>query len=86
MTHSVGQTSAVRGDNKRLERSKGPKRPERPEKATDYFSKFDASVRDNAERARSTLDRLRLDDSDGCDDEDEDLRGEGMFQFRKWSA
>ena len=31
------------------------------EKASDFFSKFDASVRDNAEKAKSTIEQLKLD-------------------------
>ena len=76
--------SEVRLDKKMPEKAEKPKRAE---KASDYFSKFDASVRVNAEKARSTLDRLKLDDSEGCDDEDtEVLNGEGMFELRKWSS
>ena len=30
------------------------------EKASDFFSKFDASVKDNAEKAKSTIEQLKL--------------------------
>ena len=87
LVEKTERKSDVRGNKKMPEKSQVPKSPERPERPSDYFSKFDASVRVNAEKARSTLDRLKLDDSEGCDDEDtEALNGEGMFQLRKWSS
>ena len=83
----IHEKSELRSYKKIPEKSEGPKSQQKPERASDYFSKLDASVRVNAEKARSTLDRLKLDDSEGCDDEDtEALNGEGMFQLRKWSS
>ena len=83
-----GQKSTYdRGHNKIQERSERPKKvQEKAERTTDYFIKFDATVKDNAEKAKSTLDRLRLDDSEDSDGDIEVLRGEGMFELRKWSS
>ena len=93
----MGQTSAERGgSNSNSERprirpekdSKSRRPPEKVERPVDFFSKFDASVRDNAERARNTLDRMRLDEIEGSDTEGdfEIIGGEGMFELRKCHA
>ena len=74
----MGQTSAEGGgSNSNSERprirpekdSNSRRPPEKVERPVDFFSKFDASVRDNAERARNTLDRMRLDESEGSETE-----------------
>ena len=48
-------------------------------------------MRDNAEKARSTLDRQKFDAGVDCDDDDDDdddevLHEGGMFELRKWSG
>ena len=95
------EISVQRGDsNSNSERPRiRPGKEARSEKAgkagkaedgpVDFFSKFDASVRDNAERARNTLGRLRrLDEGEGSDTEGdyEIIGGEGMSELRKWNA
>ena len=68
---------------------RGPEKAEKAERPLDFFSKFDASVRDNAERARNTLGRLRrLGEGEGSDTEGdyEIIGGEGMSELRKWNA
>ena len=93
----MGQTSAERGDSNsnserpriRPEKNSNSRRPpEKVEVQSDFFSKFDASVRDNAERARNTLDRMRLDENEGSDTEGdyEVFHGEGTFELRKCNA
>ena len=89
----TGQISVERGDsNSNSERPRKEARsgrvPEKAEGPLDFFCKFDASVRDNAERARSTLGRLRLGEGEGSDTEGdcEIIGGEGMFELRKWNA
>ena len=90
----TGQISVERGDsNSNSERPRiRPGKEARSEKAgkaegpVDFFSKFDASVRDNAERARNTLGRLRrLDEGEeGTATSLEEK--EGRFELRKWNA
>ena len=93
----TGQISVERGDsNSNSERPRiRPGKEARSEKAgkaegpVDFFSKFDASVRYNAERARNTLGRLRLDEGEGSDTEKGDceiFRGEGVFELQKCNA
>ena len=91
----MGQTSVDRGDSnsnsERPEKKASSGRvPEKAEGPVDFFSKFDASVRDNAERARNTIGRLRrLGEGEGSDTEKGDceiFHGKGMFELRKWNA
>ena len=92
----MGQTSAERGDSNsnserpRIRPGKEARSGRVPEKAAegpvDFFSKFDASVRDNAERARNTLGRLRrLDEGEEGTARSLEEK-EGRFELRKWNA
>ena len=94
----MGQISVERGDSnsnserpgKEARSGRGPEKAGRAEDGPlDFFSKFDASVRYNAERARNTLGRLRLDEGEGSDTEKGDceiFRGEGVFELQKCNA